>query len=324
MFGRGPVFLQTGFRTGGTWLWSRFRANVESLCFCEPLNEALEAITPSIIEDLRSETSNLRHPTLASPYFREFFSLLNDSGVGIKGYRAEFGLNSYFATSEEPPIGMAEYLQSLTDLAIGQGRRPVLKFTRALARAGWLKTCFPGACQVALFRNLWAQFSSALSLASDHDNFTFLMIPLFAISRPEQGPLKHLCDRLRIPSVPFSSGIDICASTYTDLARRMPVSDLFSAFLGMLIVSHARSYQSFDLVVVQDMLASNLSYQQHAEARIQEMTGLTVDLSGCRNIGSLDRSDKPGFNVSVACKLVYDILRPEYSESIEYMQQLVL
>jgi hypothetical protein len=316
MTGSAAVFLQTGFRTGGTWLWSRFRANTETLCFCEPLNEALEQITPAMIADLKPENSNLRHPTLETPYFEEFVPLLNDCGKGVKAYRTEFGLGSYFAMPDEQPAGMTEYLQSLIDLAVHQNRLPVLKFTRALARADWLKSCFPQACQIALIREPWPQFQSALSLAYRHDNYTFLMIPMFAISRPRDGGLKALCERLGIPSVPLSCGIETCAGTYTRLAREMPVADLFSAFLGMYVASHARCVRFADLVVVQESLTSAV-YRQQVESDVRAATGINVDVSGYSSAAPPLAGDEPGFDVRAACDTVYKTLSGDYPDSID-------
>ena len=320
--GRAPVFLQTGFRTGGTWLWSRFRANCQTLCFCEPLNEALERLTPHMIADLTPETSNLNHPTLATPYFHEFLPLLNDTGTGIMGYRAEFGLNSYFAASAEQPAGLAEYLQHLLDLATDQGRQAVLKFTRAFARADWLRHRLPEASQIALIRNPCSQFQSACSLARNHDNYTFLMIPLFMASRPRHGALKILCENLKIASVPLSHGIEKCADTYTRLARQMSESDLFSVFLGTGVAAHARSAPFFDLVIDQELLADCSSYRNNVELSLEVMTGLKLDLSGCGAL-PVHELGQSSFDVRAACESVYKIMGGEYPHSVEYMRQRI-
>src|SRR5665213_530886 len=108
-----PVFLQTGFRTGGTWLWSRFRQCPDVLAFCEPLNEMLESITPEAVSGLTSMASSLNHPTLEAPYFQEFSAFIDSQTGGGKHYRAEFGLKTYFDPPDRQPPELAHYLSQL-------------------------------------------------------------------------------------------------------------------------------------------------------------------------------------------------------------------
>ncbi len=62
-------------------------------------------------------------------------------------------------------------------------------------------------------------------------NITFLMIPLFAISRAREGALRELCDYLKVPYVPFAESIATCAGAYTELARELSIQVLFAASL---------------------------------------------------------------------------------------------
>src|SRR5262245_47471573 len=50
------VFLHTGWRTAGTWLWSRFRARPDVMGFYEPLHERLDDLALHEIPELRADT----------------------------------------------------------------------------------------------------------------------------------------------------------------------------------------------------------------------------------------------------------------------------
>jgi hypothetical protein len=318
-----PVFLQTGFRTGGTWLWSRFRKRHETLAFCEPLNEMLNGISLDTIRALTPRELNLNHPTLEAPYFQEYDALLGEEGIGVTRYSTEFGLQSYFASRDEQPTDLAPYLSQLLTHADQREKQAVLKFTRALGRADWLKRTFPAAKQILLIRHPWLQFQSGWNMASRHGNFTFVMIPLFALSRAQTGAIRSLCDALGIPYVPFSEGVATCTQRYTELARRLSPAVLFGAFLGMFIASHYRSIPSADLVVDWDAFEGDCLYRREIEHSICTLTGLQLDLSDYR----ATRIDQvPIVSKTQAKKIsdiVYSTLDPEYATSVEFTRQLL-
>jgi hypothetical protein len=318
-----PVFLQTGFRTGGTWLWSRFRQCPEVMAFCEPLNEALESITQEANSGITSLTSRLNHPTLDAPYFQEFTAFMGTHVAGVRHYRTEFGLQTYFEPPDEQPQELAHYLSQILDYAVQHGKQPVLKFTRALGRADWLRRTFPSAKQILLVRNPWPQFQSGWELAKRHQNFTFLMIPLFALSRPRTGALRFLCDELGIPHVPYSEGVGKCAETYTELARQLPPHVLFGAFLGMFIASHAKSIPFADLVIDYEAFERDDFYRNEIERSICNLSGIRVDLSNHQAGRTGDIPALASWDVEPISNTIYSILETDYKTSVNFARQLL-
>jgi glycosyltransferase involved in cell wall biosynthesis len=308
------VFLQTGFRTGGTWLWGRFRDLAEVTAFCEPLNELLEGITLDELQRLTPETSNLNHSILKAPYFDEYRAFIDTDNRGIKGYRAAFGLQSYFDSPVEQPRELAAYISQLIACAQEREKSPVLKFTRALGRADWLRQTFPEARQILLTRHPWSQFQSGWELSKRHNDFTFLMAPLFTVSRPHTGALKRLCEEFGIPHVPFSEGFAKCSGAYYELARTLPLQALFGAFVGMFAASYAVSSRFADLIVSYETLIHDASYSNEVTNQIQALTGLTADFS-------TGRFDQRTFNHLApkwaldAAELSLKILEVEYAEA---------
>jgi hypothetical protein len=317
-----PVFLQTGFRTGGTWLWSRFRQCSEVMAFYEPLNEAFEGITQEANSGMKSLVRSLNHPTLETPYFQEFIPFIGEQMAGVRHYRAEFGLQTYFEPPDEQPLELAHYLSQILDYAEQLGKQPVLKFTRALGRADWLRRTFPSARQILLVRNPWPQFQSGWELAKQQ-NFTFLMIPLFALSRPRTGALRTLCDELGIPHIPFSEGITKCAATYVELAQQLSPEVLFGAFLGMFIASHAKSIPFADLVIDYEAFERDVFYRNEIERSICNLSGLRVDLSNHQAGRTGDIPALVSWDVEPISNTIYSILETDYKASVSFARQLL-
>lgn len=318
-----PVFLQTGFRTGGTWLWSRFRAAAHVAAFCEPLNEALQHVTEEQIAGLTAATSQLNHPALDTPYFQEYLPLLRSGSAGVPGYRAEFGLLSYFANADDQPDGLQEYIESLLHHAQALDKQPVLKFTRGLGRAGWFRRTFPQARQILLLRNPIEQFRSGLALARRTDNFTFLMIPPLVLSRCHSGPVAAQFDRLGLPRLAPGGDIGSCAQAYIGLSRTLPATVLFGAHLCMFIASIAEAHSQADLVIDQDLLAASDTYLHEMERRIEHLCGTAIDLSDYRSSQAGANSAERFLDDGTVADDVLDTMEESYPEAAGFTRRYV-
>lgn len=211
------------------------------MAFFEPLHEQLGELTYKEIVRWTSETTNLGHPHLDAPYFAEYTDALNPIGVGVEGHRPEFGLHSYFDDSDEGNEGLAEYLQGLIDLALSRNKIPVFKFTRMLARAGWLRRTFPDAKQVLLLRDPLQQFWSSLCLARE-GNSLLLAAPMFALSHASP-------DTLGIPHIEFDHGVTEVLKFYADFVDRSEPDVLFKLYMIFHNLSLLKSAQFADKVI---------------------------------------------------------------------------
>ena len=323
MTGSPPIFLQTGFRSGGTWLWSRFRAIPKVTAYCEPLNEALYDITRTAIDDLSPATSRLNHPSLKDPYFAEFLPLLDEAGNGVRHFRLDFGIQSYFDMSEDVGTSLSVYLNTLLDHAHASERRPVLKFTRALGRSLWLRQVFPQARQILVVRPPLEQFLSGWKLFQTTGNATFLTIPLFVATRLRTGAVQELCERFAIPCIPESDDLGRRIGDCAAIAREMPLSSLWVAFLVMFVVGHSKALQQADMTINTSALAAADKARQ-AEQKIFELSGLRPDLSNhVQNPHAETCADK-----RVDLRNVFDIvcaaLESDYPEAIDFTRRLNL
>src|ERR1700682_3706325 len=88
------IFLHTGWRSGGTWLWSRFRALESVRAFYEPLSPLLGDLSLAAIPAVRP-TWNSGHPPLSAPYYEEYRSFMQERARGVAGHRKRFGTDRF-------------------------------------------------------------------------------------------------------------------------------------------------------------------------------------------------------------------------------------
>jgi hypothetical protein len=277
---RRPIFLQTGFRSGGTWLWNRFRVHPQTTAFIEPLNELLATLSVELIDKLTTEELQLNHPKLNSPYFEEYRKFIKKGNSGVSGYQVRMGLETYFRDDDEGNPGLREYLAQFISSAESCNTVPVLKFTRALGRAGWLKRHFPTSIQILLLRNPLLQFVSCYSRAVERGNYTFLMMPLFALSRASQIPeFREVIAPLGIPYVSMTDDVGACFDFYTKLSKDWDVGKSLQGFLLFHMLSFERSIKEAHIAVDLQGLVENLDYRDAIQHEIGAVTGIPVVLS---------------------------------------------
>ncbi len=66
------IFINAGWRTGGTYIWSKFRRRNAFMAFCEPFHETLSRLTENDINNLTAKSWPSHHPFISLPYQKEF------------------------------------------------------------------------------------------------------------------------------------------------------------------------------------------------------------------------------------------------------------
>jgi hypothetical protein len=287
-----PIFLQTGFRTGGTWLWGRFRANPMTIAFIEPLNELLASMSAEEIARLTPENLRLNHPILKMPYFEEYRNFLKADGTGVRGYEVRMGLESYFRDDDAGNEGLDNYLSQYIAASM-HDKTPVLKFTRALGRAGWLRRHFPTGIQILLLRNPLLQFWSAHLQAVERGNYTFLMMPTFALSRALQAAKFHsMIAETGIPYIPMSDDPGSCFAKYTKIAEGQSFAESLTRSLIFSMISYEMAIVHADIVIDLDDLPQ-ADYRASMQDQLSTATGLRLDLSDVMPTDGASLADDP-------------------------------
>lgn len=129
------------WRSGSTYVWSRFRAAENTYCYYEPLNHGLGRLTRERIErDTPEKTSANAHPALLRPYFAEYGPLIRSRGVA--GFSPRFSYDLYVLEDFEKDESLRRYLSFLMSYAERHDRIPVMGFNASDLRIGWMKKHF--------------------------------------------------------------------------------------------------------------------------------------------------------------------------------------
>ena len=145
-----PVFITARFRTGSTMLWNLFRQVPDATTFYEPLHEELLAF---IREDIRPQPEHFH----VGSYFDEY-AWLDDI---LKQHDAGFGNSRLYLEATDLYSSLKDYLSELLN-TVSEEKTPVLKFNRIDFRLGWVRTNFPEARILHLYRSPRAQWHSSL------------------------------------------------------------------------------------------------------------------------------------------------------------------
>ena len=155
------IFITGRFRSGTTFLWNIFRSIPGMTAYYEPFNER-RWFDPAA----RGARVDATHKNVAE-YWKEYEGL-EDIG---NYYRLEWTDTNLYMDARFPDVGMRKYIERMVEHAAG---RPVLQFNRVDFRLPWLKSQFPGAKIVHLYRHPRDQWCSALmGRACPRDDMTF-------------------------------------------------------------------------------------------------------------------------------------------------------
>lgn len=252
------IFIHSSFRTGSTWFQSRFRRSDGFCTFTEAYNEQLASLTLAEVYRACYEGWTSRHPP-SIPYFAEFAGLLRPEG-GVEGFKPAFSFERYFP--EDPghlPDDERAYLQGLIDSARRHGRIPVITFTRSLGRVAAIRAAL-GGFHILTYRNLFNQWCSYTQFAASGASY-FLNTTDWIIAAARDT-------RLRAFAAVFGKGRPSAADAAT-----------FLRFVLLHLYLYGSAAAACDAQVWMEDLAVD-EIRSGLEARLREVTGRAVDLTG--------------------------------------------
>lgn len=276
-----PIFIHSSFRTGSTWLWSKFRENNNTYCYYEVFNEILSDIDIETIQ-MSSSTWNSHHPP-GPPYFTEFSPLLR--GNGISGFDRDMATADFFLKASGDSYRVAktrDYLLSIVNLAQSNNRVPVLSCTRSIGRIAMIREIIGGS-HILLKRKLFNQWLSYSNQSLNGNHFFFQEMILSILASSDSlliSVKKEFLDNITDFNNPSDQDYD----------------NLLIAFLCLHLYLYTEHGDEFDLVL--DFgIEQSCSTLERAAAQIKNLTSLDVDISDYREA------------ISAPQKLVFDIDR---------------
>ncbi|MGV2291722.1 hypothetical protein AAHK20_23625 [Trinickia sp. YCB016] len=281
------IFLHTGWRSGGTWVWSRFRALESVSALYEPLGELLGELNAAHIPDIRPAYIS-GHPPMRSPYYEEYRPFVQKTGRGVNGYRKSFGLDRFGDAPGGDFSALCSYLKSLCDFSTENGKVPVLKFCRSQGRTPWLKRAFPGAMHVGVLRNPASQFASGWMLRQEWRNPFFVAAPFRVLGLNQSEPIVRqaiaMCG-VKLPSAESASA-EAYAAACTQYAQTVDGIEAYRAFVALWMLCTWRMLNDVDLLLDADRLGQSREYAAGLRSEFQAATGVAPDFSSARDLVS--------------------------------------
>ena len=288
----GGIFLHTGWRSAGTWVWSRFRALQNVTAFYEPLHPILGDLRAADIPALEP-TWTSGHPTLTSPYFTEYGAFIQDNVHGVVGFRKSFSTDRFGPVADTGFSALQAYLKNFLDQTTMQGKIPVFKLCRSLGRLPWFKSVFPEVIHAVVLRNPASQFASGWLLHQQWSNPFFVAAP-FRVLGLNQGEsiVKQVIEEcgVRLPPDPVTS-IDEYAAACEQFVRTVDGDNAYRAFMAVWILCAMRSVSAADLLIDLDRIGQSPPYASALRAQIRGQVALTPDFKGARDLVALTKGN---------------------------------
>jgi hypothetical protein len=263
---RGGIFLHTSFRSGGTWLWARFRAAPGVYALYEPFHEQKVELTPEILDKDRPGGWSSGHPLLEAPYNQEYLPLLGPRG-GVAFYRRRFAYESYYGTEQDPHE--KAYIAFLVGHAERLGQRAVLGFKRSFGRLRRLKAQSGGVHVVAV-RNPWDQWASFAGQAERGNHYFSFRSYLIACVACCSGYDSFFSGLPFFPAIGTPENEEALLSAYFAL----PESVRFRVFLRVFLLDFLLALPEADVVVDLDRLSDDAAYRDEMTQTLRQVTGL--------------------------------------------------
>ncbi len=298
------VFIHSGWRTGSTYVWNKFRKAPGTLAFYEPFHERLGTEAHRLLS-LGSDPERTHHSDLTQPYFAEYRPLVD--GAGIRHFRIGFSYRRFFLDQHEPDPDLYRYVAQLIERAAESGCRPILGFSRSLGRVGWLKHGFPSV-NLLVTRAPRRQWASIVH-QRDRQQISYFLVNQFLIcGQNRDHPLiRPLIDVYDIPLVRTSSvdhDIAIYQRLFGDVGDRIG----YMVFYYLWRITQETARPHADLVIDLDHLAADPESLTAIQATIARETGLAVSFDDidCDRYGvacpELDYEEIEAFVASVMAK----------------------
>jgi len=278
------VFIHSGWRSTGTWIWSEFRSRPDVMAFYEPLHELLKDIKLEGIRHASPSDWDSHHPD-GPPYFEEFTSLVRRRGVAR--YHRSFAFDRFFLREDQRESRLHAYLSSLIELAHGSGKLPVLKFCRSHGRVAWMHAHFPNALHLAVLRDPLAQWNSAWRQAKSGNPY-FLAAALAILARHAAEPMvAHFAKRLGLSlrglrQRSFERTLEQCDRH----VRSSNTAALYRSYLAFWLMSACKSLPHADATIDAEALIGSPDYRKSIQDVLRASVGFSVDFANARAAAS--------------------------------------
>lgn len=269
-----PVFIHGCWRTGSTYVWSKFREQRRFRCYLEPLHEALLDKPESHFENEHAQqvTRKLRHPSLAEHYFAEY--PFRPEG-GVERFAKHLPYQRYCLEPGDEDAALHGYVSNLLEYARTRGQIPVLQFNRGLLRSRWLHHHF-NSVDILLLRDpleVW------LSYASFAERYFMTVTACIAGQNSQSRWFSPLQELVRVPqfvSRNFQEDFNFYYQFTGESAAR-----LFLIFYYFAVVTALYNASFCEAILDLDAITQEQRARAKAEGALAGC-GLAISMADCR------------------------------------------
>jgi hypothetical protein len=266
------IFIHAMWRTGSTYLWTKFREQVAYRAYYEPLNEALlyAGNVARTLPDPDQTRRRLRHPPLGRPYFDEYPLR---AGGGLSGFDDRLPYSRYCLSAGDLDVPLSGYIGGLIAHARANEQIPVFQFNRSLLRSHWLRERFSGV-HILVIRDPYDVWRSMRT-----QSLYFLAATCLILSENSAHPWIRPFARHWNPPSAGTHDLGKQFEYYESYAREAGNSllPLFHAFYVYTIIHNA---PIADVVIDMTQASSDASARAAME-RALNASGIHFDLSDC-------------------------------------------
>lgn len=264
------IFLHSGFRSGSTWFWNRFREAAGTCAYYEPLHEGKAVMTAATIGADRPDSQIWKsgHPSLRFPYNVEYLELLRPEG-GVRSYHERFAYDGYYAPEDD---ALRRYVDALEEHARAAGRKAVFGFKRSLGRLASLRANHRG-LHVVTLRDPWDQWCSLANQTARGNLYFSLRFCLIAAIGRYASAYGDFFDGLFLLEPAGASLYEKVAFVRPFLVA-MPQQQMFRLFLRVVLLDYLLALPEADLLIDLDRLSAEVDYRAATVASLREAAGL--------------------------------------------------
>lgn len=269
-----PVFIHAMWRTGSTYVWSKFRDQPLYRAYYEPFHEVLSTLSRHhrLMETGEAQAISVasHHPLLRSPYFEEYPCLPNG---GVPLFQKSFSYERFCLDKDSSDAALEDYIASLILFAASNGQVPVFQFNRSLLRVGWLIKHFCSINILILRRpvDVWRSFI----LRGSYYYSSLCLIIGQNQSSPLIAPLARAC------GIPFFRADNVSQERhyYFEYASRNWL-DLYSVFYEFYLLCIICSLPFTDCIIDMDAITGSSACKQLVTEKLKSL-GLRISIADC-------------------------------------------
>lgn len=270
-----PIFVQSLWRTGSTYIWRKFRENKSLLSYAKPFHHSLSKSSVMLQKDFSHASQRFGFEKVKKSYYEEYDAGRN----GVPLYNWKFAVEDYILQKEMQSQALEKYLSRLIKKAHDKQKRPMLQFNRGVMRGERLNQKF-SATSLYLIRSPIEMLESYNRLASP--NVPYYMTCYMGIlgANKDNIVFEEMSNYMNTPYKKAKSFkehflfYNRLANALTDTQKRDVVSFFWS--LGLI---NATSYASDTL----DMALSNKETNENKieifQSIVKSTTGEKIDFS---------------------------------------------